>query len=377
MGEKTKLMGVIRDRLDSVSRKVLLLGNREDQKRTLVATSLIKALTTLGQKAALVELSEENLLSKLKEIENLDYLFIDFMGGELSFLLKHIPELSGSIVVVSESRRAVLDLKRAISRCKEHTVALIGMIECATKEKRGASVAQQVDIPFLGSLFIKEIESEIVPIAKTLNRAMKVFQTEKIMDNRTNLSWETVDRQRVYNGKIFDLSMVTRRSTEGVSGQFVEVNAPLWATVIPWFRDEQGVPHFLMVQQFRHGSDSVTIEFPAGTVDEGETPKEAALRELLEETGCAPTGAVIELGSVSPNAAFMSNRVYFYFVEGVKRVDTQKLDTHEQLNILKLPVDHVIASMGTDSYDNGIMMIAQAYFLRYAEQRPELLKELS
>ena len=30
--------------------------------------------------------------------------------------------------------------------------------------------------------------------------------------------------------------------------------------------------------------------------------------------------------------------------------------------------------MGTGTYDNGIMMIAQAYFLRYAQKRPDLLQ---
>ena len=128
-----------------------------------------------------------------------------------------------------------------------------------------------------------------------------------------------------------------------------------------------------MVRQYRHGSDSVTIEFPAGTVDHGEEPKAAALRELLEETGCRPLKDIVELGSVSPNPAFMNNRVWFFFVEGVENISGQSLDTNEQLDMMAIPVEEVIRSMGTGVYDNGIMLIAQAFFLRYAEQHPELL----
>ena len=187
------------------------------------------------------------------------------------------------------------------------------------------------------------------------------------------LTWQTVERTQIYDGPIFDIRTVRRSSTDGREGDFIEINAPLWATVIPWFRNEHGVPCFIMVRQYRHGSDSVTIEFPAGTVDAGEEPKEAALRELLEETGCVPAGQICELGSVSPNPAFMNNRVWFFFVEGVKKVASQQLDANEQLDILTIPVQQVLDSMGTGVYDNGIMMIAQAFFLRYAQGRPELL----
>ncbi|KAI1212657.1 ADP-ribose pyrophosphatase [Annulohypoxylon truncatum] len=44
-------------------------------------------------------------------------------------------------------------------------------------------------------------------------------------------------------------------------------------------------PELLLEKQFRAPAGKIVIEFPAGLVDEGETPEEAALRELREETG--------------------------------------------------------------------------------------------
>lgn len=48
----------------------------------------------------------------------------------------------------------------------------------------------------------------------------------------------------------------------------------------------------LLQKQFRPPLDKICIEFPAGLVDKGETPEQAAVRELAEETGYA--GEVME-----------------------------------------------------------------------------------
>jgi 8-oxo-dGTP pyrophosphatase MutT (NUDIX family) len=165
---------------------------------------------------------------------------------------------------------------------------------------------------------------------------------------------------------------VQRTSSDGRSATFIEVDCPKWVTIIPWFRNDDGVPMFVMVDQFRHGSATVTREFPAGVVEKGEDPMDAGLRELKEETGLEGT-RVTALGDGSPNSAFMNNRSYFYLVEHVKHTSSQELDPNEQLEVLSIPVQIVIDRMGTGIYDNGIMMIALGYFLREARKRPELV----
>ncbi|RKX87446.1 MAG: NUDIX hydrolase, partial [Spirochaetes bacterium] len=124
----------------------------------------------------------------------------------------------------------------------------------------------------------------------------------------THLRWENLESETQYDAGIFRLRTVRRRSPDGEKAPFVSVDAPDWVTIIPELEGGDK-SEFLMVRQYRHGSEMVEMEFPAGVIDPGEKPAEAAARELLEETGYKAK-ELREIGSVSPNPAFMTNRTY-------------------------------------------------------------------
>lgn len=198
---------------------------------------------------------------------------------------------------------------------------------------------------------------------------MKDFSSRR--KDSSALMWKSGERKELLKTPIFSVCSVMRSSRDGSKkGSFVTINTTDWVVVIPWFRDESGRACFLMESQYRHGTDSVVTEFPGGLVDEGEDAETAARRELLEETGC--TGRITMLGSVSPNAAFMENRQYFFLAENLEKKSGQSLDENEEIDVFALPVQDVVSAMGSGEYDNGTMMMALAYFLREAEKRPDL-----
>ena len=178
-----------------------------------------------------------------------------------------------------------------------------------------------------------------------------------------HLAWKTISRKWLSDFRIFNMYQVERKNAEGVVGTFYEVDAPDWVTVIPHITDEKLGSCFLMVRQYRHGSEEITLEFPAGMVEKGEPAVECAGRELLEETGYR-AGTLELIGEVSPNPAFMNNTVATYLADGLELIRGQELDEHEIIDVVPVPVDEVLDSMGQGEYNNGIMMIAFGFYLR-------------
>lgn len=186
----------------------------------------------------------------------------------------------------------------------------------------------------------------------------------------SHLMWKTEGRTRTYDCAIFSVNEVERTCRDGRKGTFVEIECPEWIVIIPIYRDENGVLRVIVERQYRHGSDSVTLEYPAGLVEKGEDPLVAARRELLEETGFE-AGRVTHLGTLNPNNAFMSNHQHYYLAEDLHLVSGQDLDANEEIDVYSLPLDEVVRKMGTGSADNALMVAASALLIRELESRKE------
>lgn len=101
-----------------------------------------------------------------------------------------------------------------------------------------------------------------------------------------------------------------------VPGQ-AEPHYSIWAPDVAVVVAVNAEGHLLLVRQFRAPVDMVTLEIPSGHIEPGETPEEAARKELLEETGWhAPRLELI--GLMSPSAGRFMNRYWVFFAPGVE-----------------------------------------------------------
>lgn len=136
-----------------------------------------------------------------------------------------------------------------------------------------------------------------------------------------------------------------------VHPEYYVLEYPTWVNVIAR-RKEDGL--FVMVEQYRHGLGETMTELCAGVAEEGETPEEAARRELAEETGY--TGGRWRLLTVtSANPGSLSNLSYTFVAEDVELTQTQHLDRTEDLSVKLLTSGDVARLIESDSLKQSLM----------------------
>lgn len=110
-----------------------------------------------------------------------------------------------------------------------------------------------------------------------------------------------------------------------------------WANVLAITKNNEAV----LIRQYRHGVQEISLELPGGVVDAGEDPLEGARRELLEETGYGG-GKIIEIGRIYPNPAIQQNTLYCYLATDVEWMGEQNLDDSEEIEVELVPLNELI-----------------------------------
>jgi 8-oxo-dGTP pyrophosphatase MutT (NUDIX family) len=177
-----------------------------------------------------------------------------------------------------------------------------------------------------------------------------------------HLIWQEEEQREVYRSRVLSVRDTICRSPEGESRTFTVIDAPDWAIVIPVIETERG-REFIMVRQWRHGSQELSLEFPGGVFEPGEDALEAAARELREETAYSP-GKIRKIGEFSPNPAIMANRVHFFLAEDLKPLESQELDEDEFVDVELTPVEEVFRGLGRPPYVHALMASAYCLYLQ-------------
>jgi 8-oxo-dGTP pyrophosphatase MutT (NUDIX family) len=115
----------------------------------------------------------------------------------------------------------------------------------------------------------------------------------------------------------------------------------------------------VLVRQSRPGSRSRTLELPSGKLEDGETPLEAAGRELAEECALAAR-ELRELGTFWTAPAYSTELVHVFEASGLSAADTAETDEDEDIDVERLPIGHALTEL-----DDAVSIAALALWLEW------------
>lgn len=112
----------------------------------------------------------------------------------------------------------------------------------------------------------------------------------------------------------------------------------------------------VLVRQFRAGSRRDSLEPPGGLLDEGEDPREAAAREVLEETGYAGDPAEW-LGSAYAIPSLLTSKIFTVVIRNARRVAEPKLDVGEEVAVELVSAAEIPAMIREGQFDHALAVM--------------------
>jgi ADP-ribose pyrophosphatase len=171
--------------------------------------------------------------------------------------------------------------------------------------------------------------------------------------------WKTIRSMPVGDFRIFKIRSDVKISPRtGKEHDFFVLDSVNWVNVVAVTPEQQ----LVMVEQYRHGSNTIELEIPGGMMDAGETdPVATAVRELREETGYAGKNARL-LGRVWSNPAILNNRTYTVLIDNCQFKHGVEFDSGEDITTSLVPVAEIPKLVADEKISHPLVIVALYYF---------------
>lgn len=152
-------------------------------------------------------------------------------------------------------------------------------------------------------------------------------------DKDKNLVEETLEETEIFSGDLLELTVNRVKSASGTEAKREVVHHPGGVVILPVLNGNQG-EEVLLVKQYREPAGKPLWELPAGTLEEGETKKECARRELIEETNYRPSNLEKKV-DLFTSPGYTDEVLTLYLATGLKELGpSEGLEAPEDENLI-------------------------------------------
>lgn len=176
-------------------------------------------------------------------------------------------------------------------------------------------------------------------------------RTTNKLDN-DSMKWKVIESEYLFKRPWLTARRDHVRLPSGVEvPEFYVVEYPEFCNVIAITKEGK----FIIEWQYRHAAGFCGYEIPAGCVEKGESPLEAAKRELYEETGYAG-GTWVPIMTVFQNPSSFNNQAHTFLAMGVEQVSTQHLEASEDIKVVLMDEDEVFDRLQNGEFHQALMV---------------------
>jgi len=174
------------------------------------------------------------------------------------------------------------------------------------------------------------------------------------------MDFNILERNHIYSGRVFNIELVRIKMPNGKIKNYDLVNHAPAVTIIPLDKYD----NLYFVRQYRLGALSELIEFPAGVIEDNESPESSANRELREEIGLAAK-KLINVGQFYLAPGYSTELMYVFLARDLYEAPL-KPDPDEFIKIIKIhksDINHYVSSGNLiDAKSLSALYLAASFF---------------
>ncbi|MCX8108468.1 MAG: NUDIX hydrolase [Verrucomicrobiae bacterium] len=172
-------------------------------------------------------------------------------------------------------------------------------------------------------------------------------------------SWPLIESTHLGDFRVFKVRRDRKTSPRtGATHDLYVLDCPDWVNVVAVTPENE----LVLIEQYRHGSNTVELEIPGGVIDTSDaSPIAAGLRELREETGFEGHNARV-LSCILPNPAIITNRCYTILVENCVKTHPVSFDQGEDIITRLVPWKEIPRAVASGQIRHSLVIVALYQF---------------